>query len=220
MNKSVRQQYQHELESLREEILLMGNKVEKAVGDAIVALQRQDEVMARRIMAGDDEIDAMESGLEDRCMVLIARQQPLAGDLRVIATGLKIVTDLERVGDHAFDISKITLTLIGQPLIKPLVDIPRMADCARRMVKDSLRAYLELDTRLAGEVCDADDEVDAIYQQIFRELVTYMMQDSKNITQAAQLLFVARYLERIADHATNIAEWVIYLATGQRMCKR
>lgn len=220
MSTSMRQQYQHELEELRQGILLMGNSVEKAVGDAIIALDRQDETLAKRIMAGDDEIDAMETALEDRCMLLIARQQPLAGDLRIIATGLKIVTDLERVGDHAFDIAKITLTLIGQPLIKPLVDIPRMADCARRMLKDSLRAYLELDTRLAGEVCDADDEVDAIYQQIFRELVTYMMQDPKNITQAAQLLFVARYLERVADHATNIAEWVIYLATGQRLAKR
>ncbi|WP_346353665.1 phosphate signaling complex protein PhoU [Azotosporobacter soli] len=221
MNVSgVRQHYQNDLEALRQEILDMGNRVEKAIGGAVKALSTQDEGLARQIMAGDDAIDEMEKDIEDKCMMLIARQQPLAMDLRIVATGLKIATDLERVGDHAFDIAKITLEVIGQPLIKPLVDIPRMADSARKMVKDSLRAYIELDTQLAAEVCAADDEVDAIYQQVFRELLTYMMQDHKNIQQAAQLLFVARYLERVADHATNIGEWVIYLATGQRMRKQ
>ncbi len=221
MNVSgVRQHYQNDLEALRQEIMDMGNRVEKAIGGAVKALSTQDEGLARQIMAGDDAIDEMEKDIEDKCMMLIARQQPLAMDLRIVATGLKIATDLERVGDHAFDIAKITLEVIGQPLIKPLVDIPRMADSARKMVKDSLRAYIELDTQLAADVCAADDEVDAIYQQVFRELLTYMMQDHKNIQQAAQLLFVARYLERVADHATNIGEWVIYLATGQRMRKQ
>lgn len=220
MNGAVRQHYQNDLEALRQEILVMGTRAEKAIGEAIVALDRQDAELAKKIMDGDDAIDALEKDIEDKCMVLIARQQPLAMDLRIVATGLKIATDLERVGDHASDISKITLELIGQPLIKPLVDIPRMADSARQMLRDSLRAYLELDTQLAADVCAADDEVDAIYQQIFRELLTYMMQDPRNIAQATQLLFVARYLERVADHATNIGEWVIYLATGQRMRKR
>lgn len=217
---STRQGYNNDLESLRQEILAMGNRVEKAIEDSIRALVKQDMNLARKVMAGDDEIDEMEVDIEDRCMVLIARQQPLAKDLRIIATGLKIATDLERVGDHAFDIGKITLSLEGQALIKPLVDIPRMADMARAMLRNSLEAYIKLDTSLADQVCQDDDAVDNIYKQILRELLTYMMEDPRNITQAAQLLFVARYLERVADHATNIGEWVIYLATGQRMRKK
>jgi phosphate transport system protein len=153
-------------------------------------------------------------------MVLIARQQPLARDLRVIGTGLKITTDLERMGDHAYDIAKITLAMNNQPLIKPLVDIPRMARLSQQMLKDSLEAYTTLDIALAEQVCLNDDEVDNIYHQVFRELLTYMMEDPKTITQATQLIFVARYLERIADHATNIAEWTIYLVTGQRRRKK
>ena len=217
---STRQSYNNDLEALRQEILSMGNKVEKAIGEAVEALVKQDMQLAKRVMDGDDEIDDMEVDIEDSCMVLIARQQPLAKDLRIIATGLKIATDLERVGDHAFDIGKITLSLAGQTLIKPLVDIPRMAEMARRMLRNSLEAYITLDTALADQVCQDDDAVDDIYQQILRELLTYMMEDPRNISQAAQLLFVARYLERVADHATNIGEWVIYLATGQRMRKK
>lgn len=217
---STRQSYNHELEELRKEILDMGTRVELAIGQAIASLTTQDIEMAKRVMAGDDYIDQMESDIEDKCMVLIARQQPLARDLRIIGTGLKITTDLERVGDHAFDIAKIALGIAGQPLIKPLVDIPRMSAMAQKMLRDSLVAYINLDTTLAERVCADDDEVDDIYHQTFRELLTYMMEDPRNITQATQLLFVARYLERVADHATNIGEWVIYLATGQRMRKK
>lgn len=217
---STRQSYNHELEELRNEILEMGNRVELAIGQAVASLTTQDVEMAKRVMAGDDYIDNMESDIEDKCMVLIARQQPLARDLRIIGTGLKITTDLERVGDHAFDIAKIALSVAGQPLIKPLVDIPRMSAMAQKMLKDSLVAYINLDIALAERVCTADDEVDDIYHQTFRELLTYMMEDPRNIKQATQLLFVARYLERVADHATNIGEWVIYLETGQRMRKK
>lgn len=216
---STRQGFNQELEVLRQEILEMGTRVEEAIGQAVLSLTNQDLELAKEVMAGDDVIDAMESDIEDKCMVLIARQQPLARDLRIIGTGLKITTDLERVGDHAFDIGKITLSIGKQPLIKPLVDIPRMSAMAQKMLKDSLLAYINLDMALAEKVCADDDAVDDLYHQTFRELLTYMMEDPTTIKQATQLLFVARYLERVADHATNIAEWVIYLVTGQRMRK-
>ncbi len=216
----MRQSYDQELEGLRTELLRMGDLVGKAIEDAVQSLAKQDEALAKRVIAGDDVIDQLEIDIEDKCMVLIARQQPLARDLRIIGTGLKITTDLERMGDHAFDIAKVTLRLAKQPLIKPLVDIPRMARMAQAMLKDSLEAYMKLDIALAEQVCLADNEVDDLYQQVFRELLTYMMEDQRTIGQATQLIFVGRYLERIADHATNIAEWVIYLVTGQRLRKK
>ncbi|WP_371365645.1 Phosphate-specific transport system accessory protein PhoU [Sporomusa rhizae] len=217
---TIRHNYDQELEQLRQGLLKMGNAVDGAIDDAVTSLAKQDIEQARRVMDFDDVIDQMEIDIEDKCMVLIARQQPMARDLRVISTGLKITTDLERMGDHAYDIAKIALSMANQPLIKPLVDIPRMAQMSQRMLKDSLEAYTTLDIALAEQVCLNDDEVDNIYHQVFRELLTYMMEDPKTISQATQLIFVARYLERIADHATNIAEWTIYLVTGQRLRKK
>ena len=215
-----RHSYDQELAHLRQALLNMGKAVDKAIDEAVIALAQQDTELAHKVMNYDDEIDQMEIDIEDKCMVLIARQQPLARDLRIIGTGLKITTDLERMGDHAYDIAKIALALNKQPLIKPLVDIPRMAQMSQKMLKDSLEAYTALDIGLAEQVCLNDDEVDNIYYQVFRELLTYMMEDPKTITQATQLIFVARYLERIADHATNIAEWTVYLVTGQRRRKK
>lgn len=217
---STRQVYHHELETLRQEILKMGTRVEEAIGQSVMSLTKQNLDMAKQVMAGDDDIDDMESDIEDKCMLLIARQQPLARDLRIIGTGLKITTDLERVGDHAFDIAKITLEIGKQPLIKPLIDIPRMSEMAQKMLRESLNAYINLDITLAEQVCADDDAVDDLYHQTVRDLLTYMMEDPTTIKQATQLLFVARYLERVADHATNIGEWVIYLVTGQRMRKK
>lgn len=214
---TTRHNYDQELEGLRGEILKMGEAVSAAINDAVQSLAKQNEEMARKVIANDDIIDKMEIDIEDHCMVLIARQQPLARDLRVIGTGMKIATDLERMGDHAYDIANVTLRIANQPLLKPLVDIPRMAEMAQKMLNDALRAYVNLDTQLAEAVCHADDEVDYLYQQVFRELLTYMFEDPRTISQATQLIFVARYLERVADHATNIAEWIIYLATGQRL---
>ena len=216
---SARHTYDQELETLRKELLGMGELVAIAINDAVTSLARQDVELARKVIAGDDSIDNLEISIEDKCMVLIARQQPMARDLRIISTGMKITTDLERMGDHAYDIANVTLRLADQPLIKPLVDIPRMAKMAQKMLQDSLEAYTRLDIELAEQVCLADDAVDDLYQQVFRELLTYMMEDPRTIGQATQLIFVSRYLERIADHATNIAEWVIYLVTGQRLRK-
>jgi len=215
-----RHSFDQELETLREELLRMGMLVSSAIQDAVQSLAKQDLELARKVISDDDSIDKLEEDIEDRCMVLIARQQPLARDLRIIGTGLKITTDLERMGDHAYDIANVTLRLANQPLIKPLVDIPRMAGKVEQMLSDSLAAYLEMDITKAEKVCQADDDVDSLYQQVFRELLTFMMEDPRTITQATQLLFVARYLERIGDHCTNIAEWTIYMVTGQRRRKR
>ena len=213
----VRHSYEQELAHLQQSLLEMGQTVAIAIDRAVAALASQDTAMARQVLEGDDAVDQWQIDIEDRCMILIARQQPMARDLRIIGTGLKITTDLERIGDHAYDIAKITLELADQPLIKPLVDIPRMAQMAQKMLKESLDAYIRQDVALAEQICLDDDNVDDIYYQVFRELLTYMMEDPRNIGQATQLLFVARYLERIADHSTNVAEWVIYLVTGERL---
>ena len=141
----------------------------------------------------------------------------MATDLRILGTGLKITTDLERIGDHAFDIAKIAVEIGAEPLIKPLVDIPQMAELAQAMLQDCLQAYLNLDVQLAEKVIRDDDKVDQLYLQVYRDLLNYMIDDPTTINQATQLLFVARYLERIADHSTNVAEWVIYLVTGERL---
>ena len=194
--------------------------MQDAIKNAVDALARRDKALAQQVMDGDDLIDSMQVEIEDRCISLIARQQPVATDLRILGTGLKITTDLERIGDHAFDIAKIVLLIGDEPLIKPLVDIPRMAVMAQSMLEDSLQAYLKLDIQLAEKVCRDDDLVDQLYHQVFRELLTYMLEDPKKINQATQLIFVARYLERIADHSTNVAEWVIYLVTGERLRKK
>ena len=216
----VRQGFDQELESVRQELVHMGQIVQDAIKNAVDALARRDKALAQQVMDGHDLIDSMQVEIEDRCISLIARQQPVATDLRILGTGLKITTDLERIGDHAFDIAKIVLLIGDEPLIKPLVDIPRMAVMAQSMLEDSLQAYLKLDIQLAEKVCRDDDLVDQLYHQVFRELLTYMLEDPKKINQATQLIFVARYLERIADHSTNVAEWVIYLVTGERLRKK
>ena len=220
MMSIVRQGFDQELESVRQELVHMGQIVQDAIKNAVDALARRDKALAQQVMDGDDLIDSMQVEIEDRCISLIARQQPVATDLRILGTGLKITTDLERIGDHAFDIAKIVLLIGDEPLIKPLVDIPRMAVMAQSMLEDSLQAYLKLDIQLAEKVCRDDDLVDQLYHQVFRELLTYMLEDPKKINQATQLIFVARYLERIADHSTNVAEWVIYLVTGERLRKK
>ena len=215
----VRHGFDQELEALRRDLLQMGDVVQRAINNAVEALAKQDVELAKKVIEGDDEIDRLQIEIEDRCMSLIARQQPVARDLRILGTALKITTDLERIGDHAAGIAKIAKKIGHKPLIKPLVDIPRMALIAQHMLKDTLQAYLHLDIHLAEQVCRDDKMVDKLYRQVFRELLTFMMEDAKKISQGTQLIFVARYLERIADHSTNVSEWVIYLVTGQRLRK-
>lgn len=208
--------FHSELDELKKDLLKMGTLVEEAIFKAVKSLAQKDSELAQQVIDHDDMVDAMELEIERNCLSLIALQQPIAGDLRLIGTALKIITDLERMGDHASDIAKTTIRLEGQPLIKPLVDIPRMAETAQRMVRDALRAYVDADPQAALEMIRADDEIDHLYSQIFRELLLIMMQDPRTITQATQLLFVASHLERIADHATNVGEWTIYMVTGER----
>lgn len=214
---TTRKSFDHELGELQNEILKMGSLVEEAIHNAVQSLAKKDVALAQKTLDNDDVIDDMETAIEEHCLKLIARQQPMAKDLRKIGTGLKIVTDLERMADLACDIARVTIRLKDQPLIKPLVDIPRMARITQTMVREALDAYIHVDTDLAKAMCVKDDDVDAIFNQIFRELLTYMMEDPHTITQATQLLFVGRYLERIADHATNIGEWIVYMVTGEHL---
>ncbi|HCC33868.1 MAG TPA: phosphate transport system regulatory protein PhoU, partial [Clostridiales bacterium] len=195
-----------DLQELENAMLKMGSLVEEAIARAIDSLVRQDNELARSVIQGDDRIDALQLEIEDRCLRLIALQQPLARDLRFIGTALKIVTDLERIADHAADIAQVALRLSGEPYIKPLIDIPRMAELARGMLRDSLTAYVQEDVDLAYSMADRDSQVDSLYNQVFRELLVFMMEDPRTIPQATRLLMVAQYLERVADHVTNLGE--------------
>jgi phosphate transport system regulatory protein PhoU len=210
-----RNSFDEELNSLHHDLIRMGSAVEKQINDCIVALAEQDTDLAQKVIDGDDLIDDMDTDIEAKCVKLIARQQPLAIDLRKIFTGIKIVTDLERIADHAVDIAKVTLRLKDEKYIKPLIDIPRMAEIVQGMIKDSLDAYVKLDAAAAEEICKRDDEIDAIYKQVFRELLVLMLEDTSTITQSTQFLFVCKFLERIGDHVTNICEWIVYLVTGE-----
>lgn len=211
-----RKTFHEELAQLQQDLLRMGTLVEDTIFRAVNSLKDQDSDLARQVIAEDDRIDQMELDIEQRCLQLLALQQPMARDLRAIGTALKIVTDLERMADLAVAIAKITLRIEGQPFIKPLVDIPRMAEISRSMLRDSLKAFVHRDTGLALEMIERDHEVDHLYNQIFRELLLMMIEDPKKITQATYLLFVAKNLERIGDHATNLGEWILYMVTGER----
>lgn len=195
----------------------MGVKVEEAIYLAVKSLASEDVDMAKSVIAGDEQINERMVEIESSCLRLLALQQPMASDLRVIGTAMKIVTDLERIGDHAVDIAKTTVRLDGQKLLKPLVDTPRMAELTQEMLRDSLNAYVNRDTEMAQGLAKKDDVVDALYKQIYNELQEMMMNDPATIVQAVKLLMVCQSLERISDHATNIGEWVIYMVSGDRL---
>lgn len=211
-----REQFHRELQALEQDILRMGALVEEQMARAVQSLSERNLELADQVIADDDLVDAMEMDVERRCLSLIALQQPMAGDLRTISTAWKIITDLERMADHAADIAKVTKRLAHEELVKPLVDIPRMATIAAHMVRTALNAYVERDVAMALDMIRMDDEVDHLYGQIFRDLLTIMRERPETIGQGTYLLFVANYLERIADHATNLGEWVQYMVTGVR----
>jgi phosphate transport system protein len=216
--------FNRQLAELQDELIALGNLVEQAIIRAIDALKARDLEASRGVIAGDDLIDHQRFQLEEQCIYLMATQQPLATDLRTLITITHVAVELERMGDYAEGIAKISLMMGEEPPLKPLIDIPRMADKAIEMLHRSMEALhraVLMDTdeegikAMALQVCNADDEVDALYDQVYQELLTLMIQDPKTIQRATYLLWVAHNLERIADRATNIAERVIFLITGK-----
>jgi phosphate transport system protein len=208
-------QYEEELSDLRQNILTMGGLVEKQIAKAIEALVNRDHALAEATIQKDAEVNALDVAIDDLCLRLLALRQPAGRDLRFITTALKITTDLERIGDRAVSISERAIELGSEPPLKPYIDIPRMAEISLAMLRQSLDAFVREDPELALAVCRSDDEVDKLNGQIFRELLSYMIEDPHTITRAMRILFVSKYLERIADHATNIAEMVVFMVKGQ-----
>ena len=207
--------FHEELEALKQTLLAMGGLVEDQIRRVMTALLERDEALAREVIEGDERVNAYDIEVDEKCVELLALHQPTAGDLRFITTAMKIVTDLERIGDQAVNIAQRALELNTEPQLKPYIDLPRMAERAQAMVKESLDAFVARDTVLARRVCAEDSEVDALKEQIFRELLTFMMEDARTIPRAIRLILISRFLERVADHATNIAEMVIYLVEGK-----
>jgi phosphate transport system protein len=203
--------FQKELEELKENLLKMAAMVEKAIRDSVQSLVKRDSELAQKAFELEDKINTMDIDINNKCLNLLALRQPMAADLRFITSAMKIVTDLERMGDQAVNIAERAISLNQEPQLKPLIDIPRMAEITQSMVKDVLDAFVNRDSKLARSVCERDDLVDGLNDQVFRELLTYMISDPKTVTRAVQLMIVARCLERIADHATNIAEDVIFM---------
>lgn len=204
-----------ELKELLDDLLLMGNLVEKAVEKSVDALKRRDLELSRKVIEEDNVVDAKRTEIEEKCIQVIATQEPVARDLRFIIAVLNIIVDLERMADHAEGIGKISLMMGEQPPLKPLVDIPRMAQKANDMLRRALNSLVDRDVEAAKKVCADDDEVDALYDQVYRELLTFMLKDPTTIDRATHLLWVTHNLERVGDRATNIAERVIFLVTGK-----
>lgn len=207
--------FHEELDALRQTLLAMGGLVEDQIRRAMRSLLERDDVLAQEVIDRDRQVNTYDVEVDEQCVELLALHQPAASDLRFITTAMKIVTDLERIGDQAVNIAQRVLELNRDPQLKPYIDLPRMADKAQRMVKESLDAFVAGDTALARQVCGEDAEVDALKEQIFRELLTFMMEDPRAIPRAIRIILISRFLERVADHATNIAEMVVYLVEGK-----
>jgi len=207
--------FEQDLDALRGLVLQMGGAAEASVQKSVEALKRRDPALCKEVFAADRLLDRMEIDIEERCVSLLARQQPMAGDLRFITAALKISNDLERVGDHAVNIAENALKLAQEPPLKPLVDIPRMADLASGMLREALDAFVRGDATRARQLCQRDDLVDDLNDQLFRELLTYMIEKPENVTRAMELILVARNLERVADLATNVAEEVVFIAEAR-----
>jgi phosphate transport system protein len=208
-------EFAHQLEELRDAVVAMASMVDKAIARAVESLQRQDVQTAREVLASDRAINTHRWATEERCLLIIATQAPMARDLRTIAAAIHIITDLERMADHAAGIAKIAIETAAEPLLKPLVDIPRMSEIAQGMLADSITAYIDGDVAMARRVAERDDDVDVLYDQIYRELLTFMLADTATINRATHLLWAAHNLERIADRATNICERVVFAVTGE-----
>lgn len=211
----MRQRFDEQLETLNNELIEMGALIERAIASAVKALTEQDIEQAQRAIDFDDVIDQKESDIESLCLKLLLQQQPVARDLRLISSALKMITDMERIGDQAKDISEITMILAGTPYIKKLKNISEMAVATIKMVTDSVDAFVRRDLELAQSVIDYDDVVDDLFVTVKTDLIKMISQNEENGSQAVDLLMVAKYFERIGDHATNIAEWVVFAITGK-----
>ncbi len=210
-----RQTFDRDLQRLQGDLLVLGSLVETAIMDAMDSLKRQDLEAAQRVVDGDRAINEKRYAIESNTLILMATQQPMAVDLRVLASFLEISTELERIGDYAKGIAKIALLIGKQPLVKPLIDLPRMAERASSMLHRALDAFVQRDVEQARRIPDEDADMDALYNQIYRELLTFIMSDPRTIDQATHLLFVAHNLERTADRVTNICERIIFTVTGE-----
>ncbi|MDO8547205.1 MAG: phosphate signaling complex protein PhoU [Nitrospirales bacterium] len=207
--------FDDELQSLKEQILRMGGLAEEQVQGALRALVERDSDLARKIIENDRQVNTLDVAIDEDCLRLLALQQPTARDLRFITTAMKISTELERISDLSENICERAIELNEEPQLKPYIDIPRMANWALKMVKDALDAFVNHDAELARKVCRDDDFVDDLTHQLFRELMSFMVENPQTITRAIRITFIAKYLERIADHATNVAELVVYLVEGK-----
>jgi phosphate transport system protein len=206
--------FEQDLRDLREKLLAMGAKVEALIADSMRALTERDSVLADYVTQADKDVNRLEVEIDELCRRILALRQPAASDLRLITTALKIVTDLERIGDLAVNIAERTKDLNQAPALKPYMDTPRLAELAQQQVKKALDAFVSADPIKAEAVLKEDDHLDALYLKIFNELLSFMMEDSKNIRRATALMFIAKHLERIGDHATNVAEMVVYMVRG------
>jgi phosphate transport system protein len=213
--KMTRHAFEEQMDVLHRKMMSMGSLVEEAIHKSIKSLVERDAQLAEEVIANDRLINELEHEIETGCFKMIALQQPVSQDLRRLGTMLKLVTDLERMGDHAVSIAKTTKRLMNEEYVKPLIDIPMMADHVKEMVRDSLNAYIARDKEAAEQIALRDDVVDKLYSTVFRDLIALMAKNTDSISQCTHLLLVAQYLERIADHVTNICEWIIYMATGK-----
>jgi phosphate transport system protein len=207
--------FHKKLKAIQDDVIAMGSMVEKSVERSIDALKNRDLGLAQQIIRGDQKINRKRFEIEENCVSLIATQQPMAGDLRTIVAVLSIIMELERIGDHAEGVAKIVLMIGDEPPLKPLIDIPRMAEKTVTMLRQSLDAFINHDADTARQVASEDDEVDNLYTQVFRELLTFMAEDPRTITRATRLIWVAHNLERSADRVTNICERVVFTVTGK-----
>ena len=207
--------YEGQLRSLKEKLLLIGHKAEASIADATRALIERKPSLAQRVVDEDDQLDQLGLEIDDICLEILALEQPVASDLRFITTAMKIVGDIERIGDNGVNIARRALEILDEPELKPIIDVPVAAAAAQRILKESLDAFVNGDAELAKRVIEGDRYIDDVCEQMLRELLTYMFEDPSTITRALRLIFVARNLERVGDHAANIAEMVIFLVNGQ-----
>lgn len=211
----MRTNFHKRLREIQDDVLAMGSMVQKANSQAIDALKGRDLDLARKVISDDPKVNRRRFEIEEKCIQLIATQQPMAGDLRAIICVLNIITEMERIADHAQGIAKIVIMIGDEPPLKPLIDIPRMSDKVNDVLRRSLDAFIKRDADAARQITAEDDEVDELYNQVFRELLSFMIEDPRTITRATRLIWVAHNLERSADRVTNICERVIYLVTGK-----